>query len=80
MSKKAMKHQQRVTKAAQHLFKKFKKASQKAAFTKAEKQLSARAFIAGVCALAEASGEEMTREDWDSVFSILAEKLMDYDL
>jgi hypothetical protein len=75
-----MRHPPRVTKAAQHLFKKFKKATQKAAFTKKEKQMTARAFVAGVCALAEASGPEMTKENWDAVFSILAEKLMEYEL
>lgn len=74
-----MRHPPHVTKAAQHLFKKFKKATQKAAFTKKEKQLAARAFVSGVCALAETNGTEMTKENWEAVFSIFAEKLMEYD-
>lgn len=73
-----MKHPPRVTKAAQHLFKKFKKATQKAAFTKKERELASRAFVSGVCALAETNIPELSKQDWEAVFSIFAEKLMDY--
>lgn len=74
-----MKQSPKITKAANHLFSQFKKSTQKAKFTKKEKQLAGKAFVAGVCALAEASNDDLTRAEWDSVFSLLAEKLLEYE-
>lgn len=69
----------KITKAAHHLLKQFKKTTQKASYSKKEKQAASRAFVSGVCALAEASSDDLTREEWDSVFSILADKLTDFE-
>jgi len=68
-----------VDKAVRILFSRFKKATQKKNFNKAQKQLAAKAFVTGVVALAEAGNLSLGVEDWDEVYAILSEKLMDYD-
>ena len=68
-----------INKAVRILFSRFKKATQKKAFNKAQKQLAAKAFVTGVVALAEAGNLGLATEDWDEVYAILSEKLMDFD-
>ena len=66
-------------KIAKFLFGKFKRATQKKKYTKAQIKLASRAFVSGMVALAEAAGTELTMEEWEDVYSSLAMKLLDYD-
>ena len=66
-------------KVAKFIVGKFQKATQKKKFTKAQVKLASRAFVSGMVTLAEASGDGLTTEEWDDVYSIVAVKLMDYE-